>query len=100
MNFFIGGDFEEGISALVRHQVEVSPNRAGLENLKKELRRVKCKLRQINWQGVAIRQKLAGSEIICISTYVKSMVIIRLNPNLNNYILDDYGVLRLDYYST
>ena len=45
---------------------------------------------QITRPGFAIRQKLADSEIICVSTNDKSMVIIRLNPNSNNYILDNY----------
>ena len=35
--------------------------------------------------GVDICQKLADSEIIHLSTNDKSMVIIRLDPNLNNY---------------
>ena len=52
---------------------------------------VSGKLWRITRLGVAIRQKLANSEIICVSTYDKSMVIICLDPNLNNYILDDYG---------
>ena len=41
------------------------------------------KLRRITRPGVAIRQKLADSEIICVSTYDKSEVIIPLDPNSN-----------------
>ena len=45
------------------------------------------KLRQIDRPGVAIRQKLADSEIICVSTFDKSMVISCLDPDLNNYFM-------------
>ena len=38
-----------------------------------------------------IRLKLANSEIICVGTYEKVVRIIRLNPELNTYILDEYG---------
>ena len=47
------------------------------------------KLQQITRPGVVIRQKLANSEKTRESTNGKSMVIIRLNLNLHNYILDN-----------
>ena len=54
------------------------------------------KLRQITQPGIAICQKLADSEIICVWTYEKVPWIIRFNPKSNTYILDDYD----DYFSS
>ena len=48
------------------------------------------KLWQITWPGIAIRQKLANSEIISLWTYEKLPRIICLDPKSNTYILDDY----------
>ena len=49
------------------------------------------KLGQIIRPWIAIRLKLADSEIICVGTYEKVVGIIRLNPESNTYILDEYG---------
>ena len=40
VDFFVGVDLDDGVSALVRHLVEVSSDRAGREDLVKEVARV------------------------------------------------------------
>ena len=48
------------------------------------------KIRRINRPGIAICEKLADSENICVWTYEKGPRSIRLDPESHTYILDDY----------
>ena len=49
------------------------------------------KLGQITWPCLAIQQKLAALENICVWTYEKRPQVIRLESELNTCILDEYG---------
>ena len=49
-----------------------------------------CKIRRLTRPLLAIRQKLAASENICVWTYEKRPQVIRLDLKSNTYILDDY----------
>ena len=48
------------------------------------------KLRRITQPSIAILQKLADSEVICVWSFEEGLRVIPLDPESNTYILDDF----------